>query len=163
MEHTIDIAIQDPKWGQIEALESFTNDIILRTLLAADSPSEGGTPFEVSVVYANNDLIQVLNKEYRGKNKPTNVLSFAMLDDEDHIEMEVTTLGDIVLAYETIENEAKEQRKTFMDHLAHLLIHGCLHLLGYDHIEEDDATLMETLEIRILQGLNIQNPYTQAL
>ncbi len=164
MEHSVDIALQDPLWAEIKDIEAFARDIILRTLNTADLPEEASAkPLEVSIVFANNDLVQVLNKEYRGKNKPTNVLSFAMLDDHEAIIGGVAPLGDIIFAYETIKAEAIEHKKEFNDHLAHLLIHGCLHLMGYDHIEDDDANIMEATEIRILEAMNIQNPYTQKL
>lgn len=108
--------------------------------------------FEIAVVLADDAFVQNLNKQYRGKDKPTNVLSFpASLGDGE--------LGDIILAFETIEREAAEQQKTFRNHATHLLVHGFLHLLGYDHIEEKEAEIMEKLEIKILKKLGISNPY----
>jgi len=105
---------------------------------------------EASVVLADNSFVQTLNKEYRNKNKPTNVLSFPQT---------LPILGDSVFAYETIEHEAKEQGKAFDDHLMHLIIHSTLHLLGYDHENDQDAETMETLEIKILTSMKIRNPY----
>jgi probable rRNA maturation factor len=91
-----------------------------------------------------------LNKSYRGKDKATNVLSF-INDDEP--------LGDIILAYETIEREAIEQEKSFRDHTIHLIIHGILHLMGHDHEVPEEAAKMEAKEIKILKKLGIENPY----
>ena len=107
---------------------------------------------EVAVVLADDAFVQQLNKDYRGKNAPTNVLSFP--NDEQTGE-----LGDIILALETIEREATAQGKKFRDHAAHLLVHGFLHLLGYDHIKDAEAEVMEKKEIKILQKLAIANPY----
>src|SRR5690606_26578419 len=135
----------------------------LLTLENALLPDEvEGRQIEVSVVLANDDMVHALNRDYRDKDKPTNVLSFASLDADDPIPDEGPVhIGDIILAYETIEREAREQGKYLKDHFTHLVVHGTLHLLGYDHIEEDEATMMETTEIRILEKLDIQNPYTE--
>lgn len=109
---------------------------------------------EIAVVLADDGFVQNLNYRYRNIDKPTNVLSFP---DDNFV---VThNLGDLVLAFKTIEKEAKEQGKTFRDHTAHLLVHGFLHLLGYDHIKEKQALAMEKKEIKILKKLGISNPY----
>ena len=105
---------------------------------------------EASVVLSDDSFIQTLNSYYRKKDSPTNVLSFPQ---------ELPLLGDIVLAHETIAREADEQGKSFEEHLTHLSIHGTLHLLGYDHIDDDDAQEMEALEVEILESLNVKNPY----
>ena len=97
---------------------------------------------EASVVLSDDFFIQTLNSDYRKKDSPTNVLSFPQ---------ELPLLGDIVLAHETIAREADEQGKSFEEHLTHLSIHGTLHLLGYDHIDDDDAQEMEDLEDLIEQ------------
>lgn len=106
---------------------------------------------ELAVVLADNAQVQRLNCEFRGKDKPTNVLSFP--SDEE------AEWGDIILAYEVIDAEAAEQGKSFHDHFCHLLVHGMLHLFGYDHIEQDEAEEMEAIEIEILSKLAIANPY----
>lgn len=106
---------------------------------------------EVSVVLSDDRQVQNLNKTFRHKDSPTNVLSFT-----SDIKGE---LGDIILAYETVRKEAKESDISFINHTIHLIIHGFLHLLGYDHEEETDAYKMENMEIQILEHLNIQNPY----
>ncbi len=97
---------------------------------------------EISILLTDNKTIQKLNKQYRKKDSATNVLSFETGDSE--------ILGDIILAFETIEKEAKEQEKAFENHLTHLIIHGILHLIGYDHIDDSDAEIMEEKERIIL-------------
>jgi len=108
---------------------------------------------EVSIVFAGDAFVRELNHTYRGKDKPTNVLSFPGAHSE---------LGDVVLAYETIYAEAKAQKKSFARHTAHLIVHGCLHLLGYDHEQDKDAVKMEALETRILATLGFPSPYEMA-
>ena len=115
---------------------------------------------EITLTLTDDLAVQALNKAHRGKDKPTNVLSFPAYDPNDpHVPGEVIHLGDIVLAYETITHEAMEQNKSFEDHLTHLIVHGSLHLLGYDHEDDTEAQVMEALEIKILSTLGIKNPY----
>ncbi|SMN12216.1 Metal-dependent hydrolase YbeY, involved in rRNA and/or ribosome maturation and assembly [uncultured Candidatus Thioglobus sp.] len=100
--------------------------------------------------------IQDLNNQYRHKNKPTNVLSFPSDLPE---EIGEAILGDVIICTDIVREEAQYQGKTFNNHLIHIAVHGTLHLLGYDHIQEDGAQIMEALEIKILQDLSIENPY----
>ncbi|EWY42387.1 hypothetical protein N825_00100 [Skermanella stibiiresistens SB22] len=121
---------------------------------------------EMSLVLADDAMVQTLNRDYRGKDEPTNVLSFASLDDigdsDDvlaaHPGMPIL-IGDVILACETVRREAREQGKPAEDHLTHLVIHGVLHLLGYDHETDLDADRMERLETSILAGMGIADPY----
>ncbi|WP_158047696.1 rRNA maturation RNase YbeY [Skermanella pratensis] len=121
---------------------------------------------EMSLVLADDDMVRTLNRDYRGKDKPTNVLSFALLDnagdaDDDlaaHPGMPIL-IGDVIIACETVRREAREQGKPVGDHLTHLVIHGVLHLLGYDHETDPDADRMERLETSILAGMGIADPY----
>ena len=106
---------------------------------------------------ADDAFVQHLNKTWRGKDQPTNVLSFPAGENTAGIDH----LGDIVLALETITREAREQDKKPADHLTHLVVHGMLHLLGYDHEDDDEAEEMEALERRILAGLGIADPYAE--
>ena len=95
--------------------------------------------------------VRQLNARWRGKDKPTNVLSFPAGDP--------VLIGDVVLAFQTVKREAAEQGKHFGDHLSHLVVHGALHLIGYDHVKARDAEAMEALERRVLAGLGIADPY----
>lgn len=117
---------------------------------------------EISLVLANDDLIQTLNREYRQIDKPTNVLSFATLESGQPFGQDraCVPLGDIVLSFETIAQEAIQQNKPFADHFSHMIVHGALHLLGYDHIDEHEAIVMEGLEIEILKSIGVKNPYS---
>ena len=97
-----------------------------------------------------------LNLNYRGKDRPTNVLSFPF---ECPDEVELPLLGDLVICRQVVEREAQEQNKPVMAHWAHMVVHGSLHLLGYDHIEDDEAEEMESLETQIMTGLGFADPY----
>ncbi|MFT3929643.1 MAG: rRNA maturation RNase YbeY [Spongiibacteraceae bacterium] len=113
---------------------------------------------ELSVRITDADEIKMLNQQYRGKDYATNVLSFpADLPPE----LKLPHLGDIVICAEVVEREAREQNKTSEAHWAHMLVHGTLHLLGYDHIDDAEAEIMEALEIDILRELNFANPYVE--
>ncbi|NQY27381.1 MAG: rRNA maturation RNase YbeY [Piscirickettsiaceae bacterium] len=113
---------------------------------------------ELSIRLVDCDESAELNANYRGKDKPTNVLSFPF---DSSVEIKPKLLGDLVICASVVEQEAKEQNKTAHDHWAHLVVHGCLHLLGYDHIDDEDAEIMESLEIKLLQSLNIDDPYQE--
>lgn len=113
---------------------------------------------EVTVRIVEDDEIAVLNHNYRYKNKPTNVLSFPAAIPPD-IKLECEFLGDIVIAANVVKQEAIVQNKSLHAHFAHMLVHGALHLLGYDHENDSDAKIMEQQEIIILQELNFNNPY----
>ena len=114
-------------------------------------------PAVASIRVTTLDEIQQLNKQYRDKDKATNVLSFPMLSPE---EVDICLLGDIVLCAPVIKQEAKQQSKPETSHWAHMVVHGMLHLQGYDHIKNDEAEKMEQLEIKILNQLGFANPYT---
>ena len=139
----------DERWDQFSLS---WEDIISQTLeKAAEVLNKNFSSREVSVVLSNDEEVQNLNKTFRHKDSPTNVLSFPSEMPEE--------LGDIILAYETVSREAKEENISLLDHALHLIIHGFLHLLGYDHEEEHDAEIMENMEIEILKALHIKNPY----
>ena len=111
---------------------------------------------ELLIRMVDKNEIQNLNKTYRHQDKPTNVLSFP---SDVPIEIDEEILGDVVICIEVVKQEAQDQQKTFLDHLTHMAVHGTLHLLGYDHIEDDQAKTMESLEVEILDRLQIKNPY----
>jgi len=122
---------------------------------------------EVAILLTDNDQIRQLNRDYRNIDKATNVLSFANLDELDQLaptprpDAEPVSLGDIIVAYETVVGEADAENKALSAHMMHLIVHGMLHLLGYDHETEADAVEMEALEIEALALLKITNPYAQ--
>lgn len=125
----------------------------------------GDGPVEISVVLADDATVQGLNRDWRGKDKPTNVLSFAALDDDGapRVPGAPLLLGDIVLAFETCRAEAAAQHKPLSDHLSHLVVHGVLHLLGYDHEDDEtEAEEMERLEAAVLARFGIADPYGPA-
>jgi probable rRNA maturation factor len=112
--------------------------------------------FELTIRLVNIEESQYLNKQYRKKDKPTNVLSFPFEVPEG---IDLNLLGDLIICSQVVEQEARTQNKKLFDHWAHMVIHGCLHLLGYDHINDTDANEMEALEVSILAKLSITNPY----
>lgn len=133
--------------------ESYIKSVVSSSLSLAgfQGDNDMAAPTEISIVLSNDDQIQQLNKTYRSKDKPTNVLSFPQ--DES------TLLGDVIISFDTIAREAQDQDKHIKDHFTHMLVHGCLHLLGFDHIDESEAEEMEALEVKILSQLGIKNPY----
>ncbi len=116
--------------------------------------------FTVDLTLSNNRTVKKLNRDWRSKDKPTNVLSFPMETlDRPVPRGYVRQLGDIILARETLKREAREQGKPLADHYQHLVVHGLLHLLGYDHMTDDEAEEMEAREVRILARLGVSDPY----
>ncbi|MGQ0527829.1 MAG: rRNA maturation RNase YbeY [Alphaproteobacteria bacterium] len=146
----IDITQKSGDWPAVNTLVEQALRAAFRHL---DLQGEG----EVSIVLADDAFVQDLNRDYRDKDKPTNVLSFPQL--EIFTGKVAGLLGDIVFGLETIRREADDAQKSFEDHLSHLVIHGLLHLLSHDHESEDEAERMESLEIQILKTLGIKNPY----
>ncbi len=139
----VDVVTKNKKWvGKEKLVERLAKKLI--SLVKSDAQ-------ELAISLVSDRQIKKINLQFRDKNKPTNVLSFPAFDR--------VFLGDIVIAYETLEREAKEQKKKFNDHLTHLILHSILHLLGHDHEEEKMAQKMEKLEIKILKQLDIENPY----
>ncbi|MDH5387584.1 MAG: rRNA maturation RNase YbeY [Gammaproteobacteria bacterium] len=122
----------------------------------AQASYAGDDEVVASLQIVDSNEMQKLNKNYRGKDKPTNVLSFPMELPE---EVGVNILGDLALCDEVIEAEAKQQAKTSEAHWAHMIVHGMLHLQAYDHIEDDEAEVMEAKEIEIMKNLGFENPY----
>ena len=115
---------------------------------------------ELGITLTDDAGQQQLNHKYRGKPAPTNVLAFPAWHPNAPVPCGAPLLlGDVVLAFETIEREAVDQGKTFVDHFRHLVVHGVLHLLGYDHLTEGEAAVMEPLETAILAGLGVPDPY----
>ena len=131
-----------------------TEEQIVQWATAAVQPE--GDEVEMTVRIVDEAESHELNLTYRGKDRPTNVLSFPF---ECPDEVELPLLGDLVICRQVVEREAVEQEKSLMAHWAHMVVHGSLHLLGYDHIEDDEAEEMESLETQIMQGLGFDDPY----
>ncbi|MBX7540207.1 rRNA maturation RNase YbeY [Qipengyuania sphaerica] len=132
--------------------------------IAKVEPALAHPRLTTSLLFTDDEQVHELNKEWRGKDKPTNVLSFPMLEREDLLDLGESgppeMLGDIALAFETCEREAGEKGVSLADHTTHLLIHGFLHLAGHDHVDSDEqAAAMEKLEIEALALLGIADPY----
>lgn len=163
LELELQFAVEDRRWETFlnEPFEAFFRTYIYSTLTYPDVLNNIPKNIEISLLLTNDQNIQELNQEYRGKNKPTNVLSFPQEEDVSILKNMDTCvlLGDIVLSIETIEIESKQQQKLMHHHLSHLIVHSTLHLIGYDHETEEEAEQMEALEIAILQQHNIPNPY----
>jgi probable rRNA maturation factor len=128
--------------------------------LAANPRCEGAQGAEACVVLADDALLKSLNRTYRGKDAPTNVLSFPFEGAPGAVRPR--QLGDVVLAVETVRNQAREQDIPPVHHLQHLVVHGLLHLLGFDHDTEARAEVMERLEVHILAALGVPDPYAAA-
>ncbi|TWU85594.1 rRNA maturation RNase YbeY [Haemophilus influenzae] len=131
-----------------------TEEQIVQWATAAIQPE--GNEVEMTVRIVDEAESHELNLTYRGKDRSTNVLSFPF---ECPDEVELPLLGDLVICRQVVEREAAEQEKPLMAHWAHMVVHGGLHLLGYDHIEDDEAEEMESLETQIMQGLGFDDPY----
>lgn len=151
MSVTIDIAVEAESWHRILGAE-----LIAHRAARAAFDDVGVNEGEVSILLADDAKIRELNRAYRGKDKPTNVLSFPSDDTTGH---GARFYGDIALAYETLSREALDESKRLDAHLSHLVVHGVLHLLGFDHEREHDAEAMEARETRIVTRLGFADPY----
>ena len=152
--YPLEIAIirNDEAWP--EQLDGLAERAVLEALKQSDAKVTGAA--ELSVLLTNDEEQQALNKQWRGKDSSTNVLSFPQIEPGDPV---VGLLGDITMARETLIREAEEQGVSFEDHFTHLVVHGFLHILGYDHLDDDEAAEMEGLETSILATLGIDDPY----
>lgn len=159
---SVDCVVEDPRWADIEGLAQRATDATLGRLGLEPSV------FEISLLACDDTRIAALNGDFRGKPKATNVLSWpsdergAAMDGEMPLPPQLgqdAELGDIAIAYDTCAAEAADAGKSMDDHTVHLLVHGTLHLLGFDHERGRDATLMEGLETEILGKLGISDPY----
>lgn len=151
-------------WEALEPLDAIIDAAVRAAFLEAErdgnaAPAGVGAEAELSVVLADDAFIRTLNVRFRGQDKPTNVLSFPAEPLPAVAGGEPALLGDVVVAWETLVAEAGAEGKTPLDHLRHLIVHGALHLAGYDHVEDAAAERMEALERRALQGLGVADPY----
>ena len=150
----VQLACDDDEIPQTDVIEAW----VVRALEAAGQPANA----EVSVRVVDSDEIRALNREYRGMDKPTNVLSFPAGPVKGLPDDVPVLLGDIVVCATVVTAEAHEQGKATADHWAHMLVHGTLHLLGYDHDTDSQAEEMEALEKRILAAQGLADPYGAA-
>ena len=162
---TVDVLIESPLWEKAERdAEAVVREAISRAAAATDV---GEPTVEVAVLLCDDAMIAALNAQWRGREEPTNVLSFPAPPAYDlspsgppASDPSVPVhLGDIAIACETVVREAREQGRTVSAHLAHLAVHGFLHLLGYDHQTDEEAEHMEALEREVLATLGISDPY----
>ena len=154
-----DISIENEGWQKFN-IETIVSACL--SSLEAEAP-DGMRPGEVVLLFTDNDAVHELNREWRGKDKPTNVLSFPMLERADLLDLAPEgppeMLGDLALAFGTCQREAAEKGVSVADHATHLIVHGTLHLVGYDHVDDHGAEAMEALEVKALASLGIANPY----
>lgn len=150
----VEIIEDDGDWSHVTGLDQLIETAAQVAVAEADGP----VPGFVSVALSSDAIVSDLNGRFRGKPKPTNVLSFPTGNGAPDGQ-----IGDIILALETVEREAAEQGLPVEHHVQHLVVHGVLHLLGYDHETAADAERMEAIEINILSNLGIANPYTGEL
>lgn len=148
---SIDLRIADPRWEALGDLDALAAHVLG---LAAARMAQGG---EIAILLTDDAEMHALNRQWRGMDKPTDVLSFP--SDSPEIPGQPQYLGDIAVGYETSLRDAEAMGRPFEGHASHLLVHGFLHLLGYDHIETDDAKVMEPLEAEILAALGWPDPY----
>ena len=159
---SVAISIEDPSWAKLAPDAARLVRRAARDALAQarkDGWKGSRVGHEISFALTDDKRMRALNRAWRGKDKPTNVLSFAALDEQRPKAGMPWLLGDVVLASGVVAREAKQQRKSPQHHLTHLAVHGVLHLLGYDHEQEGDAEAMEALEIAALAKMGIANPY----
>lgn len=150
----IDVAVESPLWEAFAEATAMAEKAIRTALELAEADLPDET--EISLLLCDDAFVQELNRRWRGKDQPTNVLSFPAAEDEG---FERLLLGDIAIAYETMAREAGDEDKLLDAHFSHLVVHGLLHLLGYDHENDADAEEMEELERQILAELGIDDPY----
>jgi len=159
----IQLGVEAGSWPEEADLEAFAGRVLEHA--AAHLADKAGQPFgkqpiEISLVFTSDEEIRTVNREWRDQDKPTNVLSFPAFPLQPG-GRPGPMLGDIVLAEETLRREALDLGIAFDDHLTHLLVHGFLHLFGYDHMTDEEAAVMEGLETRILAELGLADPYRE--
>lgn len=150
----VDVTVEDAGWERLGDAEALVRRAVEAALGASPRPG----PVQVGVLLGSDEAVRALNRSFRGKDRPTNVLSFPAAAQPAG-SAEPAPLGDLALAYGTVAAEARAEGKRLEDHVAHLVVHGTLHLLGRDHEVEAEAEAMEALETAILAGLGITDPY----
>ena len=158
---TVALSIETEAWetaglGDAAAIEAMATATFVAVAARLRLPEALTT--EIALTLADDETVKAANAQWRGKDKPTNILSFPMAELAPGA-APGRLAGDLLVAFETVLREANEEEKPIPDHLRHLLVHGFLHLLGFDHIEDDEAETMEALEVDILAGFSIADPY----
>lgn len=155
----IDIAIASPLWAQPARLRRLVATCIRETCALAQPKIRSGS--EVSLLFCDDDQMRTLNRTWRNIDAATNVLSFPAAEFSRAAAK--PCLGDIIVAHETVARESEAEAKPFNEHLCHLIVHGFLHLIGYDHVETEQAEVMEAMERAVLARLAIGDPYRSRL
>jgi probable rRNA maturation factor len=151
----LDVIVEEGDWSSLGDPEALTRRAVESAFaIASDAPRD---ETEISVLLTNDAAVRDLNRTWRALDKPTNVLSFPAPEQPGL--PGPRPLGDIAVAFETVTREAQAEAKTVQDHFTHLIVHGTLHLLGYDHELEAEAEIMEALEVKALAALGIADPY----
>lgn len=163
---TIDLDDEAP-WPATVGWQGVADRAVREAFLVSSYSDLATTPckLSLSITLSTNSEVQTLNAQWRGKDTPTNVLSFPMLESSELVALANTDdgevlLGDMILAFETCQAEAAYRAIPLADHVTHLIVHGTLHLLGYDHIDDAQAEHMEALEVKALASLGLANPYS---
>ncbi len=153
----VDCVVESPLWEAVPGVEA----LVARACSAAVAHGKVrvAPKTEIAVLLADDAHVRGVNKEWRGLDKPTNVLSFPAVPPERLATSPL--LGDLILAFETCAREAADDGKMLPDHLTHLVVHGVLHLLGYDHLDDAEADAMEALEVMVLAELGVPDPYRE--
>jgi probable rRNA maturation factor len=156
--HTIEVTVEAEAWHTTVTDPAYLCRRAVAAVLAQEAAT-AGMEVEVSVLLTDDGQVRELNRAYRGKDSATNVLSFPTEDEHAAEPGRPVLLGDIAVALETTCREAVAEGKPVADHLTHLVVHGALHLLGYDHEEDEEAERMEAREVALLAGLGVPDPY----
>ena len=165
MKFTIEIAQDNDEWDSYKEINPKLFEEILEEVLKNYPNFSKVQNIELSILLTNDKRIKKLNQEFRNENSATNVLSFPDLDiDFSQIlefkpDLDYIYIGDIAFAFETISEEVKKKNIPFLNHFKHLLVHSTLHLLGYDHMNDTEAEIMQDIEVKILKKLSIPSPY----
>jgi len=156
---SLELRVDEKNWRQIDNLAEVISSAFNAALVVGDRLADAlDNNVGATIVLANNDRVMQLNDQWRSKPQPTNILSFPAPEGERD-ENGNRYLGDMILAFEVVARESEQQGKALATHLCHLVIHGALHLLGYDHLEDTEAEKMEKLEKRAMQALDLPDPY----
>lgn len=158
MSPTVDVVRESTLWASADEPEEVARCAALAALEGTGRPYNRNA--ELAVILSDDARVRQLNDLWRGKDQPTNVLSFPAAEGDEIATAEL--LGDVVVAYETVAREAEREGKSFKAHFTHLVVHGTLHLLGFDHMDDSEAEEMEAAERAVLGGLGVADPYAES-